>query len=417
MLVVLSLIVLAPPTLVLVDNKLGAGCVQGQRDYAIVETSGPLDADVDKQRKWIADAKAAWSKGRQLELELESEKAQYKLEEALALFGRGAPALDDFSDYARTLIDLGAVFTEAHKSEAAAQAFRRAIVLEISAQPDAKEYPPEVIKHFRQVAADLAREPRSSVAVTGKPEGAAVYWDGHRVGQIPVSISDALPGEHWLSAIAPGYKRFSTLVTLSKRAERVEVFMRDFDEATTREQLAMASAEHSGVPVTRELAALSELGAERKIIVLAQDPSSHQRCAANYRVYSVNSGASALARVTLTAPFDLNELSLRATPAPIALEAKPRPEAPLNAFVALLPLGIGQFAEHRTGPAVALLSSQVALLATNLACYYVAQNDRGPAGTYNNASRVQALQIATDAAVGVLIVDVIAGAIDGLLHR
>jgi PEGA domain-containing protein len=415
----LAALALNAPNVVIVDSKLGAQCLRPDRSFPVVESSGPLDTDLEKQRNWIAEAKVAWNKGRQLELELESEQAEYKLEEALALFGRGAPALDDFSDYARTLIDLGAVFAEAHKDDAAAQAFRRATVLEISAQPNGKEYPPEVIKRFKKVTEQLAREPRSSVAVTGKPEGAEVFWDGHHVGQIPVSISDALPGEHWLTALAPDHKRFSTLVTIAKRAEHVEVFMQKLGENTSREQFAIASAEHTGPPTPRELSALTELSgtSNTNVIVLARDPHVASGCAAQYRVFLPNEGASGVQRVALAAPFNLSDLPSHPTaPAeqPLALNATaPR----VSAGLAWLPLGIPQFIEHRPGPAAALLGTQVALLATNLTCYYVAQNDRQRDGTYNNAGRVQALQAATDVAVGLLIVDVIAGAIDGLLHR
>jgi hypothetical protein len=239
-------------------------------------------------------------------------------------------------------------------------------------------------------------------------------------------------GDHWLTALAPGHQRFSTLVTLKKRAEHTEIFMRELDASTSPEQLALATAEYPGEVTARERDALSALSdGGHALIVLTRDPlaPAADKCPALYRIYTPDGALSMLATVTLPEPFDLQRLlspaheaakpEREASPklqAVLAPQAEVKPDR-VSPWLAILPLGVGQFVEKRPGPAAALLSTQVALLTTNLTAYYVAQQDRQANGTYNHASRAQALQVTTDVAVGLLIVDVVAGAIDGLLRR
>ena len=61
--------------------------------------------------------------------------------------------------------------------------------------------------------------------------------------------------------------------------------------------------------------------------------------------------------------------------------------------------------------------SEAALLATNLLAFAVGRSDRRPDGTYDHVARAEVLQVVTDVAFGLLIVEVVLGAIDGWVHR
>jgi hypothetical protein len=405
----------APSTLVIVDAELDHACYSATTE-AVRETARPKDLDAIKQRGWIAQAREAREQARKLALAFQSAEALEKIEEALALFGRGAPALDDFREYAGALIDLGVILTTAGKDAAASQAFRSALVLETGVRPNPKEYTPEVMKRFAKAESELARQARATVAISGRPEGAALYWDGRPIGKMPLSLGDVLLGDHWLTALAPGYRRFSMLVTVQKRSERAEVFMAPSEETGTNEQLALSSALHTGEPSSNELRALTALkNGYEQLIVLARDDSARTtKCAAVQRT------ESGLLPVTAASPFNVADLLPKKV-------AKAEPEAPVeiktvksggtHPVLALMPLGIGQFLERRPLVGALFAASQVALLAANLACYFAAQRDRQADGSFVDLARAQGLQVCTNLAVGLLIADVIGGAIEGFLHR
>src|SRR5262245_1978505 len=104
--VLIALVLTLPsePPLVLVDSELGAACLAGTSGVTVREVHLAEDTELAAERTFIDQARTSWSEGQQLAFRLETKAAQAKLEEALALFGRGAPALDDFADYARALI-------------------------------------------------------------------------------------------------------------------------------------------------------------------------------------------------------------------------------------------------------------------------------------------------------------------------
>ncbi len=103
--------------------------------------------------------------------------------------------------------------------------------------------------------------------------------------------------------------------------------------------------------------------------------------------------------------------------------------ASVPVLLAILPFGIGQFAEKRYVAASLLLVSQVLLLAANVtvaALYYAAApsalEGAFPSQTRSftaggNVDRARALQIVSWASGAALIADIVAGAIDGGLHR
>lgn len=401
--------------LVLVEPELGASCIAQGSAITLKEVEAPKEApedvELDDAREWIGSARKAWSEGQELAFRLETNAARAKLEEALVLFGRGAPALEDFGEYARLLIDLGALFVDAKMDGSARDAFKRALVLETRDRPSEKQYPPPVVVRFESVAAELARQPRISVSIVGQPDGAELRWDGRRAGVLPLSIADVLPGEHWLSARHPGKKYFSALVTVTKENNRAEVFMSDAEETRTLEQRALSAALHEGEPTaveSRALAALLE--GQSAVLLLARDRSdSTGPCRAVYRIHT-QKGTTRLQAMVSPAPFDVAKL--------LAVDEPQKPRAELvHPVVAIAPFGIGQLAEGRALSGALFLASEGALLATNLVAYGIGRRDRREDGTYADVSRAETLQLVTNIAFGLFIADVVFGAIDGWFHR
>src|SRR5262249_20726111 len=107
--------------------------------------------------------------------------------------------------------------------------------------------------------------------------------------------------------------------------------------------------------------------------------------------------------------------SVRGSDAPVLVTTAT--QAPLNPAVALLPLGIGQFAEHRPLAGGLFLTSELLLLGANIGAYVVAQRFVTPQGTYHQAPTVNALKWVVDISLALLVADIIGGAVDGLVHR
>jgi hypothetical protein len=85
--------------------------------------------------------------------------------------------------------------------------------------------------------------------------------------------------------------------------------------------------------------------------------------------------------------------------------------------VAWLPMGIPQYLEGRPVAATLLLVSQALLLATNITSYALVARDRAADGYYNHPAQSEALRWVNNWAFGLLLADVAAGAIDGVVHR
>jgi hypothetical protein len=329
---------------------------------ALALAAAEPDRDLAQQQKWIAAARAQAKKAKELAFGMQSAAAVKAFEEALVLFGRGAPALDSFVEYAQCLVDLGAALSDAGREKEADDVFRRALVMETGVDMPPDQYAPSILKRFKRAKADLARQMRSSITVTGRPEGATVFWDGRRVGALPITISDAVPGEHWLTAQHPGKKRFSTLIQVKNKLERIEVFMVD------------AAGAQPPAPTTAPTQPVTAL-------------------------------QTAVPQTTVPPPRAEQPLVVKVAPKQI------------HPVVALLPFGIGQFAAKRYLPGALLLVTEVGLIATNLALFFLARSYRQPDGTYNDASRAFTLAVVADVALGAFIAEAIAGAIDGLVHR
>jgi hypothetical protein len=407
----------APPPLVLVESDLGAACIASAPDLVIREVEAPKDPELESERAWVEKAHEAWTKGRELAFRLETKGAEKRFEEALVSFGRGAPALESFGEYAQTLIDLGALFVDAKKDAQARAAFKRALVLESGDRPTEKTHSPLVVERFDEVAKELLREPRISVSIVGQPEGAEIRWDGRRVGTLPLSIADVLPGDHWLSARHADKKHFFALVPVTKEKNKVEVFMTDAEDMRTIDQRAIAAL-HQGAPSETESKALAALlEGDRAVFVIARDRSDPGPCRAMYRVHTKR-GTTPIASITLPAPFDVAKLlvdpALEASTTAIPIEGHKESVHPI---VAIAPFGIGQFAEGRAFAGQLVVFSEVALLAANIVAYNLGRSERNADGTYGDVTRARLLQVFTNVALGLFVVEVVIGAIDGWAHR
>lgn len=106
---------------------------------------------------------------------------------------------------------------------------RREIERLVALAPDV-EFPaeytsPELAADIQRAKDRVAGETRVSVDVSSEPVAARVYVDGVFRGTAPVTVRGLLPGEHYISFVAPGYKvvQRTALVTAGATAtEKLE---------------------------------------------------------------------------------------------------------------------------------------------------------------------------------------------------
>ncbi|MBI5479727.1 MAG: PEGA domain-containing protein [Deltaproteobacteria bacterium] len=67
-------------------------------------------------------------------------------------------------------------------------------------EPSPRSYSPEVIAFHRRVRADLDGQPRGTLKVQTRPEGAHVFIGGEYIGRSPVRVPDVFPGRYRIVA-------------------------------------------------------------------------------------------------------------------------------------------------------------------------------------------------------------------------
>jgi PEGA domain len=337
-----------------------------------------------------------------------------RFEEAITLFARALPSLFSMDTVARCSLDFGAHALDADKVAKAKEAMRRVLILSPNLKLDAHRYNPKMQQVFNKERESIERAPHSSLTVQGEPLGADVIFDGKQVGALPLSLSEVLAGEHWVVVSSPGHRPFSTRLQLKGgSAERLDVFL----EAPTSLADEAASILFSrNEPSIQALQALERYAASESAtrVVLAHGSAA----GVVSRLYDVREG---LAPRIVSQTFSALP---HANPSSLSTIASIRPELPITSgqrpihpAFAILPFGAGQFLEHRYRVGAVLLSSQVLLLATNIVGYLLAQSFRVSGTQYRSPEVVRALAYTVNISFGLLLADLIAGGIDGFVHR
>jgi hypothetical protein len=365
-------------------------------------------------------------KGRELEFVVEHARAISRFEESLNLYARAMPILIDYHAPARCLFDLGVTLLNARRDAEADQAFTRAYILDSALQPDIRYQSPAVVGHVQKLRQQIEAKRRVALTVTGAPVGAEVWLDGGRKGVLPLSVTDLLLGEHWLYVLAPGRKFFATRIWVDDKSNHTEVFLTEAEAATDADRIASRLLVQA--PTAADLAvvdvAVRNAGCAR---------AAYLRHVANgfaLRTYGAGGVSAWLAAKTLEEAGRLAEVERvgeqSATPTPAAgapiigaprVVAVPDRSREVPWPLAALPLGAGQFAEHRPVAGALFCASEVLLLAGNVLAYQVALTDRVGPGVYRNAGTVEALKWVINVSAVALILEVIGGGADGIVHR
>jgi hypothetical protein len=367
----------------------------------------------------LARARQACQSAFSAALALETQAALKRFEEAVELYFRAMPALQSMDELVTCSLEHGAAAADGRLSAIARDAFRRALIMNPKVQLDPVRYTPTATKLFRTAAAELESARRGSLTIAGEPAGAEVTMDGRVAGRLPMSVADVVPGEHWLLVRAPGRVSFTTRVTVEERkAGRIDVFLLEEAQRSDLDRvLEILSADRPLSP--EHSAALSSHAATEGVDALVHVRPKDGRHA--IRVFDARTGRITERSVSLGGEerdaFLRRVLDAQTPASAVTHTLAPKGVSSVHPIVSLLPFGIGQFAERRPVPGALFLASQMALLATNLACVAVIYASRRPDGTHENGATAEALKWTINISFALLIADIIVGAIDGLLHR
>ncbi|MCC6807017.1 MAG: PEGA domain-containing protein [Deltaproteobacteria bacterium] len=390
---------------------------------------------LEQEKKALELARKEMKRASDAALALESRSAIAHYEAALEQYARAMPVLADLDEVARCLFDLGAAQMDTKAGDKAADAFRRALVLNPSLRADKVRHNPDVVRTFERVRAASERSKRGSLTVSGEPKGADVYLDGKRVAALPASVSSLYAGEHWLSVRAAGRTPFSARFTIEERkVAKLEVFLVE-EAARSRTDTVAAILAGDRTIGAADKAELDRFCGEQRAGAAAFMQVRSGNVLARVYDCEMNRISERGKLMNVADAVAFIESALKNEPAPVATIDVPlvaptpalataktgKPAATreirVHPAVALLPLGIGQFVEERPVAGALLLVSQLLLLATNLSAYFVAQRFAVGNGTYRQPQTVEALKWVTNVSFGLVIADVLAGAIDGIVYR
>ncbi|MCC6808081.1 MAG: PEGA domain-containing protein [Deltaproteobacteria bacterium] len=314
------------------------------------------------------------------------------------------PYVASFGEISQCLLDHAAYEIESGSAKVGAELLAEYLTIG-GPSPDPAAYSPRVLN-----ALEGQRQRRGETlafSVSTVPAGAEIWVDGARIdAQTPLTIPSLRAGWHWLLVKKDYYKPFASRVFVTPNNAAIAAKL----EPHSPEAECLLHIEEEQRACPGYAAVLATRVARLAVRTLEQGRVS-VRFFASVREIRVTVPSDAA--LPATAPSSTSKPVVLALPTPAA-------PAPVHPALAILPLGIGQFAEKRYGVATFFLASQVLLLALQTTTFAMAYQGRAPDGRYvdqASARRAQTLQIINLVAVGALGADVIAGGIDGLVHR
>lgn len=132
------------------------------------------------------------------------EPAIKSLEESLRLFAEAAPAVTDVSPVAQANLDLAVAYWKRGREDEAMARMQDAVRLNPEAKLDPKEYFPLFLSVYDAEMRKTLRKERGSVRVEATVPGAEVFFDGKSVGAVPLLLTNAVPGHHFLRVVKDG---------------------------------------------------------------------------------------------------------------------------------------------------------------------------------------------------------------------
>lgn len=156
-----------------------------------------IEESTEAFAKKLAAAKQAYQK-------LQIDRARRLLAEARQPLPICGPEIRDPQQFVDLHLYTGLTHLAEGKSAQAEAEFRQAVSMDNQAQLSPKRFPPDVIQAFGKARKQILSGNPTAVQFLSKPEGAAVYLDGKRVGQTPARVP-IYPGHHFIRLEKEGH--------------------------------------------------------------------------------------------------------------------------------------------------------------------------------------------------------------------
>ncbi len=205
------------------------------------------------EREALARGRAAAERGRKAYGKLDFERSVRELRAARDAFRTGLASQTDGACI-DVLLELGVASIDIGDAPSAEAAFREARWMGGPESLDGRRHPPKTVAAYRDAVAALASAPRASLSVRSHPPGAALFLDGHPVGDAPQLLDGLFVGRHVLRAEHGRGRSASAIVDLAAGTTGV-VTLR-----TAPELPAEPIAIDAGATVDERFASLLDLG-------------------------------------------------------------------------------------------------------------------------------------------------------------
>ncbi|MBN2498566.1 MAG: PEGA domain-containing protein [Deltaproteobacteria bacterium] len=182
------------------------------------------------------DLKAArklHERGEKLYSSLDLDQALKSFKAALDKYESSLALLQDFSPVLDSLLMLSVCYYRRDMEDEGAKILVKVIRLKPDIVLDPEKYPPMFRNTLEKIRTRLLRKTRGEAEVVANVEGAAVFFDGRRVGQTPVLLKELVPGEHYVRVEKEGLQTWAGKVgVVSTKKVRVLATLGGVKKAT-----------------------------------------------------------------------------------------------------------------------------------------------------------------------------------------
>jgi hypothetical protein len=225
-------------------------------------------------RELLSRARAHMQEGQALYARLKPVQAIEAYGAALRLLEAVFAHLERLDDLAEVHLGLGTAHQALGQDAEAEREYRMVLLLEPEHRLDEGIFSPLVVERFDRVRERLATSLRGSVSLLSRPAGAEVLMDGRPVGETPITIPGVLPGDHYFSMRADGYRTWSGVLEVRPGGvERQEVFLAEgerIERVRLRQRLGQAGVAGARAADADSLA--RGLGVTRLVLVSFDHP-------------------------------------------------------------------------------------------------------------------------------------------------
>ena len=170
--------------------------------------------------KELKQARKLQQQGEQAYQQLAFEKAARSFQAALGKYEQSLALLEDFEPVVDCLLMLSVCYYRTDKEKEGAKTLVKVIRLKPDLVLDPEKYPPMFRNTAEAIRKKLLLKSRGELEVMANVEDGEVFYDGRKVGKIPILLKELVPGEHFVRVEKQGLQPWADKVTVISTKRR-----------------------------------------------------------------------------------------------------------------------------------------------------------------------------------------------------